>query len=260
MITPLYTYEEVRENLIRLFKNESELVHINEWQGRELSVDMRVIRNVSFKVEIECGLNGAINTFQPDLPWAEDHFQERVSGVPMNPAPSYKWWPYYKEGNKWEINDQNQFSHTYPERMWIPSLPGKRYNYGNLYDVVELLYKNPLTRQAYLPIWFPEDTGAVHGERVPCTIGYLFTIRPEAKGVFKTLDIHYQMRSCDFMKHFHNDMYLTSRLLQWVCDELSEKDDKSYYIPGQMIVTIANLHIFDGEEAFLMVERGVKKC
>lgn len=256
MITPLYTYEEIRLNIIRLFKNESELIYIKEWQGRENHTPMRVIRNLNFKMKIPGGVKNLTYLLEPDLPWAEDHFKERVSGVPMNPAPSFQWWPYYKQGNKWEINDSKQFSHTYPERMWINKLEGKRYPYGNLGDVLDLLASNQQTRQAYLPIWFPEDTGAVHGERVPCTIGYLFTIKEEANGVFKTIDIHYQMRSCDFMRHFHNDMYLTARLLQWVCEELTQRDDKFIFLPGEMIVTIANLHIFDGEEAFLKLERG----
>ena len=30
-------------------------------------------------------------------------------------------------------------------------------------DVIDLLEREPFTRQAYLPIWFPEDTGAFHG-------------------------------------------------------------------------------------------------
>jgi hypothetical protein len=46
---------------------------------------------------------------------------------------------------------------------------GIRYNYGDLNDVVDLLARSPATRQAVLPVWFPEDTGAVHGERVPCS-------------------------------------------------------------------------------------------
>ena len=35
------------------------------------------------------------NETKADLPWAEDHFQERVFGHPRNPGQEYKNWPYY---------------------------------------------------------------------------------------------------------------------------------------------------------------------
>merc|ERR1711991_932385 len=63
------------------------------------------------------------------------------------------------------------FSHSYPERMWQDRniQKGIRFNIANLNTAVELLSKEPTTRQCYIPIWFPEDlTAASQGERVPC--------------------------------------------------------------------------------------------
>jgi hypothetical protein len=191
---------------------------------------------------------------EPNLPWAEDHFQERVGGEPLNPAPSEAWWPFRVEGNA-AHKDQGVFSHTYPERMW-PKWAGEqyeemkksnsadwypntgiRYNYGDLNDVVGLLRRDPFTRQAYLPIWFPEDTGSVDGQRVPCSLGYHFIRRD----VF--LDCQYFMRSCDFFRHFRDDIYMAVRLMQWVCNQI----DDTFPIVGNLTVFISNLHAFQGD-------------
>jgi thymidylate synthase len=78
--------------------------------------------------------------------------------------------------------------------------------------VIDLLRDRPTTRQAFIPIWFPEDTGAHHGERVPCTLGYHLMARDGR------LKIVYYMRSCDFLRHFRDDVYMAGRLCQWVCE------------------------------------------
>jgi hypothetical protein len=62
------------------------------------------------------------------------------------------------------------------------------------------MVREPFTRQAFLPIWYPEDTGSVHGERVPCTIGYHFIRRGD------WVHVVYYIRSCDFFRHFRDDI------------------------------------------------------
>ncbi len=42
---------------------------------------------------------------------------------------------------------------------------GIRYRYADLHDVIDTLNKDPLTRQAYIPIWFPEDGSAMPGRK-----------------------------------------------------------------------------------------------
>lgn len=184
---------------------------------------------------------------KPNLPWAEDHFHERVGGQPLNPGNTYHYWPYYKGNVPKHQNpeDGDTFSHTYMERFWprqagMPSHGdhiGIRYRYGDLADVVKLLSVEPYTRQAYLPVWFPEDTGAHAGERVPCTLGYHF-LRRENR-----LHIFYPIRSCDLLRHFRDDVYLACRLVQWMLGKL-EWDD---VIPGQLTMTMNSLHIFEPE-------------
>ena len=226
-------------------KTEGVKVYPKKWQAREVSMGMHEIFNFNFTAEIPHTIQELVEQVKPDLPWADEHFDERVCGLPLNPAPSYVRWPYYKEDEKWRVD--GKFSHTYPERIWPPQIEGIRYTYGNLDDVIDLILSDPLTRQAFLPLWFPEDTGAHHGERVPCTIGYWFIHRDN------TLSITYPMRSCDIRRHFRNDVYMASRLLLWVLDRLKvlAPDYWKYVDPGTLTMNIWNLHCFAGEERFI---------
>lgn len=192
-----------------------------------------------------------VNQFGPNLPWAEDHFKERVGGEPLNPPPSEAWWPFNRNRNV-EHKHGEIFSHTYPERFWPRFagaesrlddeliLRGIRYDYGDLLDVVKLLERDPLTRQAYLPIWFPEDTGAVEGQRVPCTLGYHFMIRNNRATVV------YYMRSCDALRHLKDDAYMAARLLQWVTGKLRENGIDVH--AHTLLMHISSLHIFKGDK------------
>jgi hypothetical protein len=223
------------------------------------------LHNVTLTYDVPALMSHAQAYTGANLPWAEDHFQERVSGKPLNPAPSESWWPFAQQNNK-SHKDGVVFSHTYPERMWPKhatedgvgtwesSLQGIRYTYGDLNDLVNLLVRDPFTRQAYLPIWFPEDTGSVDGQRVPCSLGYHFIRR----GI--NLDCQYFMRSCDFFRHFADDAYMAIRLMQWVVDKLQladmnedmlkeiERHDGPYPVVGKLTMFISNLHCFKGDE------------
>lgn len=201
---------------------------------------------------------------KPNLPWADEHFAERVGGVPLNPAPSHERWPFARANNEAHTDAKEQFSHTYPERFWpkyagdywsryhMPA-HGIRYQYGDLRDVVEILNRNPMSRQAYLPIWFPEDLhaagGMIHPQRVPCTIGYHFMFRDGR------LNCWYTMRSCDFVRYLRDDLYMAGRLMMWICDELNERLDREpgrmgdygMFQPGALRLTISSLHAFVGD-------------
>jgi hypothetical protein len=175
---------------------------------------------------------------KPDLPWADDHFAERVSRIPFNPPPSEEWWPHAPKGNE-EFKKHGIFSHTYPERYWPPSTFGIRFRYGNLDDLIQMLKVDPFTRQAYLPVWYPEDLGAPMDERKPCTLGYQFIMRDDQ------FHIVYYIRSCDFVRHFRNDIYLTVRLQQWVLQELQRLDARwARVVPGSFTMHITSLHLF----------------
>jgi thymidylate synthase len=90
-----------------------------------------------------------------------------------------------------------------------------------------------------LPVWFPEDTGVVHGKRVPCTLGYHFWMRNNQLSIF------YPIRSCDWMRHARDDVYLTVRLLLWVLDQVRTIDSSWKAVkPGELSMWIGNLHLF----------------
>jgi hypothetical protein len=212
------------------------------------------LRNVSIETLIPRNTYGTQIIVSPNLPWSEDHFQERVGGEPTNPGDQYYRWPFWRGGHR---DDNALFSHTYQERMWpkfaavgdtrpngrqvfVPH-NGIRYEFGDLNDVVELLRREPYTRQAWLPIWFPEDTGAHHGGRVPCSIGYHFLLRAGE------LHVTYMIRSVDFLRHFRDDVYMAMRLGQWVLDGLTNAEPWEGAAMGRLTMHMGSLHVFQGD-------------
>jgi Thymidylate synthase len=238
-----------------------EPVNRREWQTLDIAASAAHYTherlNVSFRLRVPWQLGEAQEYTHPDLPWAEEHFLERVSGQALNPPPSFEKWPYHNGSPTAHMTaSEDKFDHTYPERIWPrharktgadystrpAGMKGIRFPYGDLLDVIAMLNRNPLTRQAYLPIWFPEDTGATQGQRVPCSLGFHFQLNPETKA----LDVTYMIRSCDLVRHFRNDVYMAIRLLQWVCQETMDGDLK-YLKPGDLVMHIMNLHMMVGD-------------
>ena len=129
-------------------------VFSGKWQSIDVEQPMVELLNHTIKFVIPDNMVQVIDEVRPNLPWAKDHLQERVGGEPLNPPPSNEWWPFAQRGNK-QFKADEKFSHTYPERLWSPKLKGIRYDYGNMGDVVDMLRKEPFTRQAFLPMWFP---------------------------------------------------------------------------------------------------------
>lgn len=238
------------QTLLRGIWYDGQEVEVGEWQSQDVrdkpEMISRELRHVTFKLQVGDTVELLQKDVNPNLPWAEDHFQERVSGYAYNPPPSEAWWPYAVQGNA-AHKEGEIFSHTYPERMWPKyanilegdSQWGLRGPLGDLDDLIAQLVANPLTRQAYLPIWFPEDTGAVAGQRVPCTLGYHFLIRNDQ------CQIVYYIRSCDLLRHFTDDVYMACRLLQWVVGQLGIYGIKVK--ADSLIMHISSLHVFRGD-------------
>lgn len=379
-------FDEMLLQLLKDFDGNAEEVDGGSWQSTDIRGDRskvtRELREASLVIQMPANEGEAQRVFRPNLPWAEDHFQERVSGIPHNPPPSQAWWPFAQNGNAdhkkprsleiddrgwaylaamvdgdgsitmhrryvsdpgrprvsisqkdhdfirelgrrypfgsissrvredvktpdgkirrsnaatwyvhskakcrfvlegilphlilkekkarealealdqlrphhsdkpWVVPGEPQFSHTYPERFWPKyaggaELPrrGIRFEYGDLDDVIERLIQNPLTRQAYLPIWGQEDTGAPAKERVPCTLGYLFMIRN------RKLHVTYHIRSCDFMRHWRDDVYMAVRLGQWISTRPGLLEHQLEM--GELTMHIGSFHIFEGDRAMV---------
>jgi hypothetical protein len=204
-----------------------------------------------------------VKELKPNLPWADEHFAERVSRDPTNPGEAYKNWPWWQGQEaaamvgELDVEAPLVFTHTYQERFWpkranmgnrphahnrVP-IWGIRYQWGDLDDVVRLLLREPLTRQATFPIFFPEDTGSVHQGRVPCTLHYHFLMRN------KMLNMWYPIRSCDYVRHFRDDLYLAGRLLLWVLSQLRYLDPETWeeVTPGMLYFTAYSFHMHAGD-------------
>lgn len=258
-------FKFVQKKCLDLLVDTAPSVGVGEWQSQDVRDRPEMVTRELTNVSLELSILDSVGVWAEEtgcnLPWAEDHFLERVSGIPHNPPPSEAYWPFAVRGNEDHKHDQ-VFSHTYPERFWPKKANGRvhsttrgiRYPYGDLADVVKQLEENPLTRQAYLPVWFPEDTGAVHKERVPCTLGYHFLVRENA------LQVTYFIRSCDALRHWPDDVYMAGRLAQWVADQLNTSYDADqhlgYLVPGKLVMHIGSLHIFEGDLPRLEYERG----
>jgi hypothetical protein len=252
---------------------EAPVVHTGEWQSMNTGTSKAHATHELEDVSLVWDrIPSDIDSMFPavDQSWADDHFLERVRGKPYNPPPSHASWPYAVRGNADHIDGQ-RFDHTYPERFWpkhaghnhsdlgdwwtdggkkleeyaCGGRPGIRFQYGDLSDVVDLLVRNPLTRQAYLPVWFPEDTGAVDGQRVPCTLGYHFMQRKSR------LTCRYYIRSCDVYRHLSNDVWLAAMLTKWIAREVSDRTKSQpmglHFRPGGLLMHISSLHAFVGD-------------
>lgn len=236
----------------------------NNWQSMDVSqrkdAETKEILNWSFQVPMEFRTHESYQAdIKPNLPWADDHFiEERVSGEPKNPGETWKRWPWGLSANRFRTEGE-QYSHSYAERYWpkwagltaegllneatkgLLSHKGIRYRYGDLDDVVERLVQDPLTRQAVLSVWHPEDQHN-GGQRVPCSLFYQFIQRNGE------LHMIYTIRSCDALRHFRDDIYLTVRLLLWVLDRLQKEDDSWLTVkPGSFTMHITSLHCFIGD-------------
>lgn len=256
---------------------DSPTIHTGEWQAMNTSTS-----SAHSTHELE-DVSLVWDRLPQDLPsmipfidreWADEHHAERVGGVALNPAPSHLRWPYAVRGNADHTDTGKRFDHTYPERFWpqfpertgritasgwndpVTGIPvisspmpdgmrGIRFRYGDLSDVVDLLIRSPLTRQAFLPVWFPEDTGAHHAQRVPCSLGYHFMQRGGR------LSVRYYLRSCDIYRHLSNDVYFTASLTQWVCDQVFMQTQYTpqpmHFRTGSMAMHISSLHAFVGD-------------
>lgn len=261
------TFKEVRGRLRSHFLTRSKKVHPINWQGMDISKDPSAatheLMNVSFTVPlfgIEDLDHWAKDT-QANLPWADNHFEERVCGVPINPGMEWANWPWGDNAKKF-LDPYGKFNHNYMERYWpkwagvtrhatgIPEeyrtqsdvvgpLRGIRNDYGDMDDLVRSLARDPETRQAWYPIFFPEDVGEVVGGRKPCSLGYQFMVREKA------LHIYYPLRSCDFFRHYNDDIYLTVRLGLWILARLRTLNPYFEDVKlGSFSMHCTSLHVF----------------
>lgn len=159
--------------------------------------------------------------------FADYDFKDRISEYPVNPgkAVQFDTTGALKPHLKYSMDDISKeypyLEYTYSERMSYQYKP-----------IIYNLRLNPDSRQSYISIWNPErDVHYLEQKRVPCSIGYQFFIR-EGK-----LNMIYLMRSLEVSKCIGNDIYTSSRLLEYI----AEKVGVEY---GFLQFFAASLHIF----------------
>lgn len=241
-------FKEMRSTLIeRLLETTPE--NYGTWQQLDVSgSDSHAtyeLQQVAVYYDMPDTQGQLYDSIPADFFWAEGHFQERVAGTAPNPGNWHDQWPYHAGQVDLHQKDK-KYDHNYMERFWPTHVTseysesgnfyGYRFPVGDLLDVVVQLQNNLGTRQAYLPIFFPEDTGATKGQRVPCTLGYHFMVRNGK------LHMSYFMRSCEAYRHFTNDVYMAVRLAQWVRDRLGTPLEL-----GQLHMSISSFHGFVGD-------------
>lgn len=265
------SYDGLRKTLRYLFMNHSHEVHPDTWQGTDVSNRREMLSHELLNVTTNVFLGTRdlgywAEDIKPNLPWANNHFLERVCGAPINPGVEWANWPWGDSAAKF-IEEGGKFNHNYMERYWprfatgyapatktreefdqYPNLlanenAGIGGRWGDLDDLVNLLVQDPFTRQAWLPIFFPEDTGNANSGRKPCTLGYQFIRRDDY------LHIYYPLRSCDFIRHWQDDVYLTIRLALWILRQCRERDPINWagVVPGNMTMQMTSLHIFEND-------------
>ena len=230
--------------------NRGQYVDNYRWQGiktadSEQTNQMKEIVFLNFKAKMpqtEVAAHGLLDFPRLKMgDWAEEHFQERISGIPHNPPPSHIRWHNGTSGDYKSEAETEVFSHTYPERFWYNKLVpnGLRFANGNLASIIDIFKADPNTRQAFMPMFLPEDlVASAVGERVPCSLGWNFIQRNG------NLHMAYALRSCDAIRHFANDLYMAIRLAQWVNEEAFDGELNMGFF--QMNVT--SFHCFKNDD------------
>ena len=165
----------------------------------------------------------ALKKFGYNLEFAEQDFKDRINPEKVNPGEAIN---YDTSGvlKPYIYSKSGRLSYTYSERM-----------HPQLSMIIENLKKHPGSRQSYLSIWHPNSDGRfLEKRRVPCSIGYHFLLRNDE------LHMLYLMRSMDANKCFGYDIYTSSKLLEYISDEL-------YVDRGFLHMFIGSAHIFKGE-------------
>jgi len=169
-----------------------------------------------------------LSDLNPNQPWADKEFYERVSPYPINPGEAWKhrrevWTEFLHAAIPGDGYEGPHFGYSYSERFSADD---------GLERIIQRIKEDPDSRQLYLSVWNPADIEFLGGKgRVPCSLGYLFQVRDNQ------LNMTYSMRSCDVFTHFHNDVYLAFMLQKYVAE-------RTLYPTGNFTHFINSLHIY----------------
>ena len=162
-----------------------------------------------------------LSYMEANAEWAEAEMNERLGiTTPESLNPGEAW---HHDKQKWgQFIRDGVFAYSYAER-WRHQLP----------YIIRELQSRPNTRQAVLTMYDVHQDMLNWGgrDRVPCSLTYHFLLR-DGK-----LDLIYGQRSCDFMKFFATDVWITVGLLKHVAELIGVE-------PGRFIHNLNSLHAF----------------
>ncbi|MCP3684595.1 MAG: hypothetical protein GY861_18160 [bacterium] len=225
--------EEARNELERELRHNGQVVHVETVQDKQVRQNKeyrtKELIGYSFLVRNTTDKDKWIIDLKCNLDWCKQEFAERVSPHHINPGEAWKlrrkiWQEFIHHG---------KFSYTYNERFR-----------EQLTDTIELLNKNPNSRQAIISIYDYHADRASRGghQRIPCSMYYQFFVR-EGK-----MNMIYSIRSNDFVTHFPYDIWLAAELQKYVADRTKAVAGEV----GDLIYFSGSLHAFykDAKEIF----------
>lgn len=196
-----------------------------------------------------------VQDLDPTMPWATTEWGDRVQAIMGNPSPLGTAW-LTRADDKMDWSEFIEFDgrplphgvSLHEARMAHPRAANDpvrlAYSYGERFAlndqvmrVIRELRRNPQSRQLYVAMWDPyQDSERLGVRRVPCSLGWHFMMRGGK------LNITYSMRSCDFVTHWQNDVWLTMMLLDLVCMKTGNE-------PGQFSQFINSFHVYEQDVA-----------
>lgn len=92
------SFTRIRQHTWNLFLSQAHGVPASDWQGLSAKPEFATyeLMNYTFTHQLNgCeDLDFYRSDVQPNLPWADDHFAERVCGAPINPGIEWANWPW----------------------------------------------------------------------------------------------------------------------------------------------------------------------
>lgn len=211
------TFTEAEEEIKRELAERSIVVQPETMQDKivadNIDYETKEIQNFQYTVT-----EPNVSELHPTQPWASIELQERLMRQRVNPGTAW-----LKRREVWDefIEADGRFSYSYPERIA-----------DQVEEVIEELKKHPNSRQLFVSVWDREIDPPRRGtRRVPCTLGYYFLYRQGR------LDLTYMMRSCDFITHWNNDVWLARRIQEYVADATGLQ-------PGFFSQIVMSLHVY----------------
>lgn len=164
-----------------------------------------------------------VSQLEPTQPWADAEWAERRQGIEGSPVNPGKAWELRAEVWKEFITVGGDFDYSYSERL---------HSYNQVNEVIKRIHTDPDSRQLFISLWNPSDIVYIGGlGRVPCTLGYLIQVRGGE------VHLTYLQRSADFVTHFHNDLFMSRKLQEYIAFRVNLK-------PGRFTHWVGSLHMF----------------